>query len=378
MQGTAHDFPLRCGGEFRFSLALLVDTSSQPSYTGDSLALRCRRETAMRLSTSGLIIALVLNILVVPLATDAQPRGHIPVIGLLRPGDLSYDSAPKSTFNAFLQGLHELGYVEGQTIRLEYRYAEWQSDRLPALAAELVQLQPDVIVTNTTPAVLAARQATTTIPIVVMAAGALEQLGIVASLAQPGGNITVQLLRDDGLVGKRLELLKDAAPTSTHVAILADPNGSDYSRGPSAFEKEARALGVRLQRVDAGTLEAINEALAIIVHSGAEALMVMDSSMFNAHNQRILEFARMHRLPTVCGVRRYAEAGCLIAYAPDILEMFRRAAIFVDKLLKGTKPGDLPVEQPAKFELIVNLKTARALGLTIPAALLLQATEVMQ
>jgi putative ABC transport system substrate-binding protein len=243
-----------------------------------------------------------------------------------------------------------------------------------------------VIVTNTAPAALAAKQATTTIPIVVAVTNDLVAEGIVASLARPGGNITGQNLRDLELAGKRLEMLKDAVPTITHVAVLTDPNGPDYIRVPSAFEQEARALGVRLQRVDAGTPEAINDALTIIADSGAEALMVMDSSMFNAHSQRILEFARTHRLPTVCGVRRYAdcgvrryaEAGCLIAYAPDILEMFRRAAVFVDKILKGAKPGDLPVERPAKFELVVNLKTAQALGLTIPAALLLQATEVMR
>jgi putative ABC transport system substrate-binding protein len=268
--------------------------------------------------------------------------------------------------------------VEGQTILLEHRYAAYQWDRLPALAAELVQRQPDVLVTNTTPAVLAARQATTTIPIVVMAADDLAHLGIVASLARPGGNITGQILRDLELAGKRLELLKDAAPTITQVAILADPNGPGYSHVPSAFAQEARALGVRLQRVDAGTPEAIGDALALIAHSGAEALMIMDSSMFNAHRQRILEFARTHRLPTVCGVRVYAEAGCLIAYASNILEMARRAAGFVDKILKGAKPADIPMELPAKLELILNLKTAESLGLPFPQRLLVLADEVMK
>jgi putative tryptophan/tyrosine transport system substrate-binding protein len=332
----------------------------------------------MHVRTVGIIAILILLLIVASSPSDAQPRGHIPVVGVLSPATSEVLSDPKRGVYAFLQGLRELGYVEGQTLRLEYRFADSQWDRLPSLAVALVQQQPNVIVTHTTPGALAAKQATTTIPIVVMAADDLAQLGIVASLARPGGNITGQSLRDLELAGKRLELLKDAAPTITQVAVLADPNGPGYSQVPSAFAQEAHALGVQLQRVDAGTLEAIGDALARIAHSGAEALMIMDASMFNAHRQRILEFARTHRLPTVCGVRAYAEAGCLIAYAPDILEMFRRAAVFVDKILKGTKPGDLPVEQPAKFELIINLKTATDLGLTLPPTLLFQANEVIR
>jgi putative ABC transport system substrate-binding protein len=329
-----------------------------------------------------LIITLTLGLLVALPAAEAQPRRTIPLVGMLRPDYPPDPSNPidfqTRVLDAFQQGLRDHGYVEGQTILLEHRYAEYQWDRLPALAAELVQRQPDVIVTNTTSAVLAAKQATTTIPIVVVAAGDLAQLGIVASLARPGGNITGQILRDLELAGKRLELLKDAAPTITQVAILADPNGPGYSQVPSAFEQEARALGVRLQRVDAGTPEAINDALARIAHSGAEALMIMDSSMFNTHRQRILEFARTHRLPTVCGVRVYAEAGCLMAYAPNILEMARRAAGFVDKILKGAKPADIPMELPSKLELVLNLKTAESLGLPFPQRLLILADEVMK
>ncbi len=225
---------------------------------------------------------------------------------------------------------------------------------------------------------LAAQQATTTIPIVQAIGGDLVERGLVASLARPGGNITGLILWDLELGGKRLELLKDAAPTISHVTILTDSSGPDYSRVLSAFEKEARALGVRLSRVDAGTPAAIPDALATIAHNGADALMIVDSSMFNAHRQRILDSARTHRLPTVCGVRAYAEAGCLIAYAPNLDEMWRRAAVLVDKILKGAKPADLPVEQPAKFRLVINLTTAQALGLTIPPALLFQADEVIQ
>ena len=332
----------------------------------------------MRLSTSGLIITLVLGVLVAPLATDAQPRGHIPVIGLLRPGEPSADSDPKSSLSAFRQGLRELGYVEGQTIRLEYRFAEWQWDRLPSLAAELVQLQPDVIVTNTTPGALAAKQATTIIPIVVAAEQDLVADGIVASLARPGGNITGQNLRDLELAGKRLELLKEAVPTLTQVAVLVDTANRAHDRVPGHIAAEAQALGVRLQRVEVDDVGTFDRAFETIASSGAEALMVMDSAMFHAHRQRILEFARTHRLPTVCGVRPYAEAGCLIAYAPDILEMLRRAAVFVDKILKGTKPADIPMELPSKLELILNLKTAESLGISFPQRLLVLADEVMK
>jgi putative ABC transport system substrate-binding protein len=280
--------------------------------------------------------------------------------------------------NAFRQGLRDLGYVEGQSIRLEVRFAEYQEDRYAAFAAELVQLTPDVLVTNTTPALLAVKQATTTIPIVMAVGGDLVVLGIVDSLARPGGNITGQILRDRELRGKRLELLKEAAPTITHVALLHDPNVSADAPAASDFEQEARTLGVRLRRVEAGTPAAISDALTTIAHSGAEALMIMDSSMFYAHRQQILDFARTQRLPTVCGVWVYAEAGCFIAYAPDVLARFRRAAVFVDKILQGTPPGDIPLEPPHQLKLVVNLKTAQALGLTISPALLLQADEVIR
>jgi putative ABC transport system substrate-binding protein len=345
----------------------------------------CRHARDRRVATTiwcytiGCLITLGFGLLVAPLAPEAQPRGHIPVVGVLIPGDPSLDSDPfQSAFSAFRQGLHELGYVEGQTIRLEPRYAAWQWDQLPSLAAALVQLKPDVMVTFTTPGALATKQATTTIPIVVAVSEDLVAEGIVASLARPGGNITGQNLRDPELAGKRLELLKAAVPTTTQVAVLVHAADRAHDRVPGHIAAEAQALGVRLQRVEVGDVGSFDQAFDTVASSGAEALMVMDSAMFNAHRQRILAFARTHRLPTVCGVRPYAEAGCLLAYAPDIREMNRRAAIFVDKILKGAKPGDLPVEQPAKFELILNLKTAQALGITFPPTLLVLADEVIQ
>jgi putative ABC transport system substrate-binding protein len=331
----------------------------------------------MRFRTVGVIAMLALGILLAPLATTAQQRGKIPLVVVLAPGYTP--TSPRRTYETFRQGLQELGYVEGQTILLEFRFAEYQWHRLPALAAELVQLKPEVIVTNTTQGVLAAKQATATIPIVVAAAGDLVEGGIVESLAQPGGNITGQILGGFELEGKRLEMLKEAAPTIMHVAVLVDPTNPVVAKHyPSAFEREARALGVRLQRVDAGTPEAIDAALAMVADSGANALLIQDSVMFSAHRQRILDFALTHRLPTVCGLRAYAEAGCLIAYAPNNVEMWRRAAVFVDKILKSAKPAEIPMERPHKLELLLNLKTAEALGVTFPQTRLILADEVIR
>jgi putative tryptophan/tyrosine transport system substrate-binding protein len=327
----------------------------------------------------GLLVTLVLSLLCPPLAAAAQQSGHIPLVGVLRPGGPPDPANPKDPINAFRQGLRDLGYVEGHTIRLAYRYADGQGDRLPALAAELVSLQPDVLVTNATLGARAAQQATTTIPIVVAFATDLVEAGLVASLARPGGNLTGQHGRDLEVMDKLLELLKEAVPTMTSVAVLTNLTWNPFTPGfTSALDAAAPALGVRLQHVDASDPEAFDAAFATIATSGAEALLIQNSFVFSVHRQRLLDVARAHRLPTVCNGRLYAEAGCLITYSPNALELYRRAAVFVDKILKGAKPGDLPVERPDKFELVINLKTAQALGLTIPPALLFRADEVLR
>src|SRR5262245_5236911 len=320
-----------------------------------------------------LIVMLALGVLVAPALTTAQPRDTMPLVGVLSPAMPEPTSVDDRSLTAFRQSLRELGYVEGQTIRLAYRFAAWHWDRLPALAAEPVQLQPDVLVTYTGAGVLAAQQATTTIPIVVAIGPDLVERGLVASLARPGGNLTGQILRDAELVGKRFELLKDAVPTITQMTLLVDPVSTMPTPYVRATEAAAQTLGVRLHQVDAGTPEAIDTALATIVTDGAQALMIQDSALFSAQRQRILDFARTHRLPTVCGGRQYVEAGCLIAYSPSHVEMFRHAAVFVDKLLKGATPADLPMELPHKLELFLNLQTAAVLGITLPPPLLLQA-----
>jgi putative tryptophan/tyrosine transport system substrate-binding protein len=329
------------------------------------------------MKVSAFLALLVLGILVAPLAPDAQPRRLIPLVGVLTPYATPTAVSPHRDLDAFVQGLSQLGYVEGQTIHLEYRFAAHQSDRLPALAAELVHLKPDVIVTHTTLGVRAAQQATATIPIVMAAGGDLVDLGIVPSLARPGGNITGLILGALELESKRFELLKDAVPTITSVAVLVDPEYPGATRYPSAFAAEAQALGVRLQRIDA-TPETMDTALETITTSGADALLIQNSARFNTQMPRIIDYARTHHLPTICGGRQAVAEGCLMGYNPNRVEMFRRAALFVDKILKGATPADLPLELPQKLELVINLQTAQALGITIPPTLLILADEVIR
>jgi len=325
-----------------------------------------------------LIIMLALGVLVAPAVTTAQPRGKMPRVGVLEPGS---QQRPSGCLPAFQQGLRDLGYVEGQTILLEYRYAEEQRDRLPALAAELVQLAPDVIWLHTTTAALVAKRTITTIPVVIGASTDLEELGIVASLARPGGNLTGMDLRQLEVMKKQLELFKEAVPTISHVAVLvtpADPTISTTNRIPSNMAQEAQALGLQLQRIEAGAPEAFETAFAAMVQGGADALMITDNPFFARHLQRLLELALRHRLPTMSGGRHYAEAGSLLAYGAYGPELCQLSAGFVDKILKGTKPADLPVERAYKFYLDINLKTAEALGLTIAPTVLFRADKVIR
>ena len=321
-----------------------------------------------------LLITLALVIFVAPLAALAQPRDQLPRIGVLEPGH-----APGGfCLTGFQQGLHDLGYVEGQTIAIEYRFTEGNPDRLRTLAADLVQRTPDVLWTHSPPAAQAAKQATTTIPIVVGASSNLVAQGLAAGLAQPGGNLTGFELRDIELTGKRLELLKAAVPTIARVAVLVDPTIRAHDDVPSTLAPDARTLGVQLQRVAADTPEAFEGAFTAMVQGRAEALMIMDVPVFARNRHRLLELARLHRLPTISGTRFFAEAGSLLAYGANVYDLCRRSAVYVDKILKGTKPADLPVEQSMRFELVINLKTAKALGLTIPPSILLRADEVLQ
>jgi putative ABC transport system substrate-binding protein len=325
-------------------------------------------------STVGCIVTFTLSLLALPLVTTAQPRGKIPRVAVLEP---TSQARPAPCLFAFQQGLRDLGYVEGQTILLDYRYGEGQADRLPALAAELVQLAPDVLWLHSDPAAWAAKRATTSIPIVTGASAGLVEQGLVASVARPEGNLTGLELPAIEASGKRLELCKEAVPTIARVAVLVDPAVQYHAHVPSNIEAEAHALGVQLQRVEAGTPAAFEAAFAAMVHGSADALLIMESAFFAAHRQQLLALALQHRLPTMAYGRHYAEAGSLLAYGADPRELCQRSAIFVHKILQGVKPADLPIER-ATFQLVVNLKTAAALGVTLPPTFLFRVDEVIK
>jgi ABC-type uncharacterized transport system substrate-binding protein len=322
--------------------------------------------------TLGLLV--ILGLFAAPLAAEAQPPMHVYRIGYL----LGTTRAQEPSLEVFLEAMRALGYVEGQNLVMEYRGAEGQYERLPALAAELVRLPVDVLLVTLTPAALAAKQATTTIPIVTMGVGDPVASGLVASLARPGGNVTGVTSVSPDLVGKQLELLKDVLPTVSRVAVLWDPANPGHALQVSAAEVAARLLGVQLHRVEARGPEAFDRAFAAITHAHAGALLVLGGNIAFDHRRRLAELATTHRLPTVHNVRPFVEAGGLMAYGPRTRDLRRRAAVYVDKILKGAKPADLPVEQPTAFELVINLKTAEALGLTIPPTLLFQADELIR
>jgi len=302
----------------------------------------------------------------------AQSKTKIPTVGVLEP------TIEGTCNNGFRQGLRDLGYVERQNIVLEERHAKGKPDRLHELAGELVQLKPDIIWTHSPPSVLAAKRATTTIPIIAGVARDLVELRIVSSLARPGGNVTGMELRDSEIIGKRLELLKQVLPKASRVAVLVNPNDPGHAVVPANIEAEAGALRVQLQRVEASSSEEIDKAFAAMAQNRADALLLPESAILSANRHRIFELAISRRVPTAAGGSHFAEAGSLISYGANIGDICRRSAVFVDKLLKGSKPAELPVERPSKFETVVNLKTARAIGVKIPADVLAKADKVIR
>jgi putative ABC transport system substrate-binding protein len=315
------------------------------------------------------------GLLAAPLAAEAQHAGKVARMAVL--GSTRAEDLPQS--EGLRQGLREHGYVEGQNIAIEYRWAHGRFERLPDLAAELARLKPDVIVALVTQASLAAKNATSTIPIVMVAVGDPIRAGLVPSLARPGGNVTGNSSVSVEVMGKSLEILKEIAPARRRVSILWNPANAVF-QAQMVEEAEAASgrLGLRVHTIAASDATSIDRAFQSMTRERAEALAVLSDPMFVAERTRIATLAAKGRLPSVSGVREYAEAGGLVAYGPNFYELYRRAAGYVDRILKGARPGDLPIEQPTMFELVINLKTAGTLGLTIPPSLLLRANHLIE
>jgi len=319
-------------------------------------------------------IAIIGGAVAWPVVVPAQQPDKVPRIGFLSP------SSASATHHAAIQkGLHELGYLDGKNIVIEARFAEGKFDRLPELAEQLVKLKVDVIVAAVTQASLAAKSATKTIPIVMQGVSDPVGVGLVASLARPGGNITGTSAMSAEVVGKSLELLKEAVPKLSHVAVLWNPDNAIF-QGQLLREAQivARALGMELQPFGARSAGEIDQAFMAISGAHAGGVLVLADPILTLHRARIVNSAAQSRLPTMYGTKDYAIAGGLITYGPDYDDVYRRAATYVDKILKGAKPADLPVEQSTKFPLVLNLKTAKVLGLTIPPTLLARADEVIE
>jgi putative ABC transport system substrate-binding protein len=335
-----------------------------------------REDSTMRRSAIGLMLALA--IVVASLATEAQQPKNVHRIGTL--SALGTTPGRNPFVEAFLEGMRALGYVEGQHFVLEYRGAEGQFEGFPDLAAELVRLKVEVIVAQGTPAALAAKHATTMIPVVMVGVGDPVGSGLVASLARPGGNITGLSNLSPELVRKQLEFLKDVRPTVSRVAVLWNPANPASHLMVRAADVAAQAVGVQLHLVEARGRgpDAFDSAFAAMTSAHAGALLVLADNIFFEHRRRLAELAAMSHLPTMHQDGRMVEAGGLISYAASVPDVWRHGAMYVDKILKGAKPADLPVEQPTRFELVINLKTAQALGITMPPSLLLLADEVIR
>ena len=329
----------------------------------------------MKLRTVEVIVTLALGILLVPLLADAQQSKKVPRIGFLASSSAERD---QSRLDAFQQGLRELGYSEGKNIVIEQRYAAGQFEKLPELATELVRLKVDILVVEGAPAAHAAKNATGTIPIVVGNAADPVGTGLVASLARPGGNITGLSDFNLAVVTKRLELLKEVVPSASRVAVLLNPANPTNPLQLKEIQAVAPALGVTLLPLEVKVADDIDRAFTTIRKERPGALIVIGDPMIGSEQRRISELVVKNRLPAIYGSGGYVDAGGLMSYGTNFEDLYRRAATFVDKILKGRKPADLPVEQPMKFELIINLKAAKQIGLTIPPEVLFRADKVIK
>jgi putative ABC transport system substrate-binding protein len=322
------------------------------------------------------VVTLALGFLAVPLDADAQPSGKIATIGYLSIAGGAPGGAPLA--ESFRQGLQDLGYVEGKTIAIVYRSAEGKPERLPGLAAELVQLPVDVLFAQSGQVAEAAKVTTTTIPIVMVSGADPVAIGLVASLGRPGGNITGLSLMSAELAGKRLQLLKEASGSLGRVAVLWNARDAVMTNIFSEIQTAAPLLGMTVQPLGVQEAKDIDGAIATMTEERPDALFMITDVLTSRYVRQVLDFAVQHQLPTMFQSIGGVTEGGLMSYAPSFTDAYRRAAYYVDRILKGAKPGDLPVEQPTKFELVVNLKTAKALGITIPPTLLMLADKVIE
>jgi putative ABC transport system substrate-binding protein len=325
------------------------------------------RKNFSALALSALLFALSFS-------AEAQQRNKIPRIGVLEPGH-NLQSLCKTSF---LAALRNLGYEERKNILLDFRYADTKPERLPDLAVQLVQRKPDIIWTHSPPSVLAVKRATTTIPVVVGVARDLVEQGIVASLARPGGNITGMELRDSEVIGKRLELLKQTVPRASRVAVLVNPNDPSHAQIPGILEPESKGLRIQLQYVELNDPAAFDRAFTTLDQARADALMIPESAMFAEKRDHIFARALSRRLPTAAGGPHFAEDGALFSYGASVGSICQRSAVFVEKIIKGAKPAELPVERPVKFDLVISLKTAKQIGVAIPPNVLARADRVIR
>jgi putative tryptophan/tyrosine transport system substrate-binding protein len=316
------------------------------------------------------------GLLAAPLAAEAQSAGKIYRIGVLSPFSASFGPGP--SFEAFRLTLRDLGHVEGRNIALEYRWADERYDRLPDLAADLVRLRVDAIVSTwSTPAALATKKATSTVPIVFAGVGDAVGVGVVESLTRPGGNVTGSTFVTEETIAKQLELLKEVIPRISRIGVVINPMNPVYGPVLRASEAPARALGVQLDVVGVQSAADFERALRAAIKRRVGGLVVLRDAVLVANQPRLLTLAETARLPAMYGVREFVDSGGLMSYGPSLAEMYRRAGHLVDKILRGIRPADLPVEQATKFELVINLKAARVLGLIIPPSLLQRADEVI-
>jgi putative tryptophan/tyrosine transport system substrate-binding protein len=327
----------------------------------------------MRVKGIGFIITL--GVLLGSLAAQAQPTGNVYRIGFLGNSTAALEA---NLVGPFREGLRDLGYVEGRNVLIEYRWAEGKYDRFPALIGELLALKVAVIVTAGTPATLAVKKATASVPLVMLAVGDPVGTGIVPSLSHPGANITGSTAISTEMDAKRLELLREVVPSVSYIALLWNAGNPLQVLAEKQVQAAAQVLRMRVLSLGVKTEEEIKSALAVMARERPDALLVLADRLLLHHRALIMDFATRHRLPGVHAYRELVEAGGLMSFGPSYADMHKRAAYFVDRILKGAKPGDLPVERPQTFELVINLKTAKALRLTIPQSVLLRATEIIQ